>query len=135
MPKEKRVMPHVIIVLQARLYPSGESVQVLNCRLSCAESHVQCRLPICRIPERVLADLPGIDIDAATVCAGMDKAKTGKINELFVYDNFNRVSAERVEAGDICAFTGLSDVCIGETVCARDAPIALPTIEVIACLC
>lgn len=58
------------------------------------------------------------------------KTKTGKIAELFVYDNFNRVPAERVEAGDICAFTGLSDVGIGETVCARDAPNALPTIEV-----
>ena len=58
------------------------------------------------------------------------KTKTGKIAELFVYDNFNRVPAEQVEAGDICAFTGLSDVGIGETVCARDAPNALPTIEV-----
>ena len=47
-----------------------------------------------------------------------------------MYDNFNRVPAERVEAGDICAFTGLGDVGIGETVCARDSPIALPTIEV-----
>ena len=61
---------------------------------------------------------------------GAAKTKTGKIAELFVYDNFNRVPAERVEAGDICAFTGLSDVGIGETVCARDAPNALPTIEV-----
>ena len=62
--------------------------------------------------------------------AGPAKTKTGKIAELFVYDNFNRVPAERVEAGDICAFTGLPDVGIGETVCARDAPNALPTIEV-----
>ncbi|KAL0017719.1 hypothetical protein WJX77_002923, partial [Trebouxia sp. C0004] len=60
---------------------------------------------------------------------GGEKPKTGKIAELFVYDNFNRVPAERVEAGDICAFTGLGDVGIGETVCARDSPIALPTIE------
>lgn len=62
--------------------------------------------------------------------AGDDKPKTGKIAELFVYDNFNRVPAERVEAGDIVAFTGLGDVGIGETVCTRDRPAALPTIEV-----
>ena len=62
--------------------------------------------------------------------AGAEKVKMGKISELFVYDNFNRVPAERVEAGDICAFTGLSDVGIGETVCPRDKPVALPTIEV-----
>ena len=47
-----------------------------------------------------------------------------------MYDNFNRVPAERVEAGDIVAFTGLGDVGIGETVCAKDKPLALPTIEV-----
>lgn len=62
--------------------------------------------------------------------AGDEKPKTGKISELFVYDNFNRVPAERVEAGDIVAFTGLGDVGIGETVCAKDKPLALPTIEV-----
>ena len=50
--------------------------------------------------------------------------------ELFVYDNFNRVAADRVEAGDICAFTGLADVSIGETVCTVTAPVALPTITV-----
>ncbi len=69
------------------------------------------------------------------VSAGGEKPKTGKIAELFVYDNFNRVPAERVEAGDICAFTGLGDVGIGETVCARDSPIALPTIEVSQLFC
>ena len=69
-------------------------------------------------------------INACNGCAGDEKAKTGKISELFVYDNFNRVPAERVEAGDICAFTGLGNVGIGETVCARDKPEALPTIEV-----
>lgn len=47
-----------------------------------------------------------------------------------MYDNFNRKAVERVEAGDICAFAGLGDVCIGETVCAREAPVPLPTITV-----
>jgi GTP-binding protein len=47
-----------------------------------------------------------------------------------VYDNFNRKAVERVEAGDICAFAGLGDVGIGETVCAREAPVPLPTITV-----
>jgi GTP-binding protein len=61
---------------------------------------------------------------------GDDKPKTGKISELFVYDNFNRKAVERVEAGDICAFAGLGDVGIGETVCAREAPVPLPTITV-----
>eukprot|EP00891_Asterochloris_glomerata_P002516 jgi/Astpho2/2516/e_gw1.00048.37.1_t len=61
---------------------------------------------------------------------GDEKPRTGKVAELFVYDNFNRVAADRVEAGDICAFTGLGDVSIGETVCTVTAPVALPTITV-----
>ncbi|KAK9842368.1 hypothetical protein WJX84_007744 [Apatococcus fuscideae] len=59
-----------------------------------------------------------------------DKPRTGKIAELYVYDNFARVPAETVMAGDICALTGLSDVTIGETVCDKDQPSALPTITV-----
>lgn len=94
---------------------------------------------ICALPEW-LAKLVWIDVCSRgtflnyAVIAGSAKVKTGKIAELFVYDNFNRVVAERVEAGDICAFTGLSDVGIGETVCARDRPNPLPTIEV-SCFC
>ena len=46
-----------------------------------------------------------------------------------MYDNFNRVPVEQAEAGDICALTGLPDVAIGETICAREAPNPLPTIK------
>ena len=58
------------------------------------------------------------------------KLRSGKISELFVYDNFSRVAAEEVDAGDICAVTGLSDVGIGETICSREQPEPLPTITV-----
>ena len=47
-----------------------------------------------------------------------------------MYDNFARVPAESVLAGDICALTGLGDVTIGETICDKDVPTALPTITV-----
>jgi predicted membrane GTPase involved in stress response len=43
------------------------------------------------------------------------KVRAGKVNELFVYDNFSRVPVEEVQAGDICAFTGIGD--IGVSVC------------------
>jgi predicted membrane GTPase involved in stress response len=38
------------------------------------------------------------------------KVRPGKVNELFVYDNFSRVPVEEVQAGDICAMTGISDI-------------------------
>ena len=55
------------------------------------------------------------------------------MSELFVYDNFSRVPVDVVQAGDICALTGLSDVSIGETVCSRENPVPLPTITVSIC--
>eukprot|EP00898_Chlorokybus_atmophyticus_P008512 jgi/Chlat1/8662/Chrsp87S08042 len=56
--------------------------------------------------------------------------RSGRISELFVYSNFSRVPVDRVEAGDICAMTGLSDVMIGETVADKQNAVALPTITV-----
>ena len=47
-----------------------------------------------------------------------------------MYDNFNRVPVQRVEAGDICAFSGLSDASIGETINNPDHINPLPTIAV-----
>ena len=67
---------------------------------------------------------------AARRHAGDSVPRTGKISELFVYDNFSRVPAERVEAGDICAFAGLSDASIGETINNPASPAPLPTIAV-----
>lgn len=61
---------------------------------------------------------------------GDAKPRPGKVAELFVYDQFNRVNADRVEAGDIVALTGLAEVSIGETLCDPKAPEPLPTIEV-----
>ena len=62
--------------------------------------------------------------------AGDAKPQSGRIAELFVYDNFARTSVEEVSAGDICAFTGLSTVSIGETICDPADIRPLPTIEV-----
>ena len=60
------------------------------------------------------------------------KQRSAKIAELFVYDNFSRVPVEEVEAGDICALSGIADIKIGETIASRESPVALPTIKVCA---
>jgi predicted membrane GTPase involved in stress response len=46
------------------------------------------------------------------LCSSLEpgKVRKGKVNELFVYDNFNRVQVDEVKAGDICAFTGIGDI-------------------------
>lgn len=63
-------------------------------------------------------------------CMQGDKPRSGKIAEVFVFDNFSRSPVESVGAGDICTFSGLSDVGIGETVFDPEAGEALPGLKV-----
>ena len=69
---------------------------------------------------------------AVSVCSSLEPgvSRNYKTSELMVYDNFNRVGVDEVKAGDICALTGISDIKIGETICAKEFPNPLPTIKV-----
>ncbi|XP_068636877.1 putative elongation factor TypA-like SVR3, chloroplastic [Aristolochia californica] len=53
-----------------------------------------------------------------------------KVSELFVYENFSRAPVQSVEAGDICAVCGISDIQIGETIADKVFGKPLPTIKV-----
>ena len=68
--------------------------------------------------------------DAVALCLPGAEPRKGKITELFVYDNFNRVPVDKVIAGDICCLTGLGDVSIGDTLCDPANQEPLPTIAV-----
>ncbi|XP_042476811.1 putative elongation factor TypA-like SVR3, chloroplastic [Macadamia integrifolia] len=69
----------------------------------------------------------GMDV---RVCTSDDTCRYGKISELFVYENFSRVPAEAVEAGDICAVCGIGDIMIGETIADKAYGKPLPAIKV-----
>jgi len=56
--------------------------------------------------------------------------RKGTVGEVFVFENLGRLAVMCAEAGEIVAVTGLPDVAIGETVAEREAPVALPAIEV-----
>ncbi len=56
--------------------------------------------------------------------------RRGRVGDLFVFENLGRIAVDRVEAGDIVAFSGLDDVAIGETLCDVVAPEPLPPIAV-----
>uniref|UniRef100_A0A0C9QLB9 TSA: Wollemia nobilis Ref_Wollemi_Transcript_28514_2522 transcribed RNA sequence n=1 Tax=Wollemia nobilis TaxID=56998 RepID=A0A0C9QLB9_9CONI len=64
------------------------------------------------------------------VCTPDEKSRIGKVNELFVYENFIKVPTDRVEAGDICAVSGIDDVLIGETIADKVNGLALPGINI-----
>ncbi|GLJ40857.1 hypothetical protein SUGI_0845170 [Cryptomeria japonica] len=64
------------------------------------------------------------------VCTADENFRLGKVNELFVYENFTKVPAEMVEAGDIYVVCGISDVLIGETLADKFDGLALPGIKI-----
>ena len=58
-----------------------------------------------------------------------DKAKNGKIENLFIYKGLGKEEVPEAIAGDIVALTGVSEANIGDTIATGDNPEALPTIE------
>ncbi len=64
-------------------------------------------------------------------CIGPDGTpKPLKVTKLQVYDGVQQVTVDAVEAGDIAVLAGIEDVHIGDTICTRDNPQALPRITV-----
>jgi GTP-binding protein len=53
-----------------------------------------------------------------------------RVKELFVFDGLGKVKVQEVQAGDICAFTGIEGFEIGDTVADFDAPEGLPNIAI-----
>ena len=53
-----------------------------------------------------------------------------RIKELFVFDKLGKVKVPTVNAGDICAFTGIENFEIGDTVADYENPEALPPIQI-----
>jgi GTP-binding protein len=65
------------------------------------------------------------------VCIGHDgAAKPLKVSKLQVYDGVQQMSVDEVSAGDIAVLAGIDDVHIGDTICNKDFPQALPRITV-----
>jgi GTP-binding protein len=58
---------------------------------------------------------------------GVDKGKIGKV---FVNEGLKRVDVEEALSGDIVIVSGISDISIGETICAPDVVEPLPLIEI-----
>ncbi|MCC6741802.1 MAG: translational GTPase TypA [Planctomycetia bacterium] len=55
---------------------------------------------------------------------------TGKVDQLFTFENLKRTPAESAPCGEIVAIAGLPDVDIGDTICDPQKPQALPPIKI-----
>ena len=64
------------------------------------------------------------------VCKENNNNVNGKIAKLFTFEGLKRVEAEKIEAGDIVAISGLPDINIGETICDIDHPDKIPFVNI-----
>ena len=72
-----------------------------------------------------------IHLNENVTCIRIDgTTKTFRIQKLFGFLGLKRVEIEEAVAGDVVAIAGLSDIYVGETVCASNALEALPLIKV-----
>ncbi len=55
-----------------------------------------------------------------------DKMKKVKISKLYEFDGLNKVEVTSASIGSIVAFSGISDIHIGDTLCSPDAPAPIP---------
>ncbi len=63
-------------------------------------------------------------------CLGQDGVRNARVNTLYTYAGLGKADAEVVSAGDIAAISGITDINIGETVCAPEAVEPLPFVEI-----
>ena len=56
--------------------------------------------------------------------------KRGRVKELYVFSGLGKTRAESVSAGDICAFSGIEDFEIGDTITDPEHLEALPTLKI-----
>jgi len=77
-------------------------------------------------------------VHAGTIRKGMnvvimqkeDQQTSGKIAQLYTFDNLGRTEVHEADAGDIVAVVGLADIEIGDTICSPLTSVALPRIHV-----
>ena len=59
-----------------------------------------------------------------------DKTEQGKIAKLFTYMGLKRTEVDEVEAGDIVAVSGISNINIGDTICDLSNPEKIPFVNI-----
>lgn len=64
------------------------------------------------------------DYNDAEVC------RNGRLPALFTIEGLKRVPVTEAKVGDIVCFSGVSDITIGETLCAKDTPEPLPFVKI-----
>src|SRR5690625_7766669 len=56
--------------------------------------------------------------------------KSFRITKLFGFIGLDRIEIQEAKAGDIVAVTGMEDIYVGETICSKERPEALPRLRI-----
>ena len=83
------------------------------------------RLGIGRITKGVLHEA-----ETVSVAGEGGSVRERKVNQVFVYRGLKRMPVSQAEAGDIVVVSGISDISIGETICAQGQSDPLPMISI-----
>ena len=65
-----------------------------------------------------------------SICKQNGDVMTAKLTKLYIHSGLKRESADEASVGEIIAVSGITDINIGETICAYDMPEALPFVEI-----
>ncbi len=65
-----------------------------------------------------------------SICHTDGTVSQGKVSRLYQFEGLKRTEVEIGEVGDIVAINGIDKINIGETICALDAPEALPFVAI-----
>jgi len=113
----------IVATIPAPTYEEGHPLQALVTNLD-ASPYVG-RLALCRVRQGTL--VKGAQVAWCRADGTIEKVK---VNELYVTESFERVSADSAGPGEIVAVAGIPEVTIGETFSDPDDPRPLPVIRV-----
>jgi GTP-binding protein len=82
------------------------------------------RIAIGRVERGVITNTQNV-----VVCKE-EKNVNGKIAKLFTYEGLKKVEAEKIEAGDLVAVSGIADINIGDTICDQNHPEKIPFVNI-----
>ena len=119
----KPLLDLIVSTIPAPTYEEGHPLQALVTNLDA--SPYLGRLALCRVRQGTL--VKGAQVAWCRADGTIEKVK---VNELYVTESFERVTADSAGPGEIVAVAGIPEVTIGETFSDPDDPRPLPVIRV-----
>ncbi len=113
------------ILSHVPLYPEKNSQPLQMQVASLAYDNYLGRIAIGRVFRGQLENGKNISL-----CRRDGTVEQHRITKLFSFEGLKQVETQLVECGDLAAVAGISDITIGETICASESPDPLPLLQI-----